>query len=69
MSKKSQTANTTQEKPTRPQPMDRNGRRLDGHGLPLSGPARKVALAKLGKPDPRDNPDAWAPPASPDQGA
>lgn len=45
--------------PTAPQPRDAQGFVLDAWGLPLSGPARVVRLAELGKPDPRETPDAW----------
>lgn len=56
----------TQAEPTRPRPIDDAGRELDEFGLPLSGPARAAKLARLKKPDPRDNPEAWgaAPPAA-----
>lgn len=57
---------TTQAEPTRPRPVDANGRALDEWGLPLNGPARLAALAELGRPDPRDEPDAWPAPAAPD---
>lgn len=52
---------TTQAEPTAPRPVDADGRALDGWGLPLSGPARARALDEAGKPDPRDDPDAWSP--------
>jgi hypothetical protein len=39
-----------QNAPTQPRPMDGDGRLLDGHGLPIGGPARIAALD--GKPDP-----------------
>ena len=42
--------------PTKPRPKDKAGRDLDEHGLPLSGPARRRALA--GKPDPNDAQEA-----------
>lgn len=54
---------TTQAQPTKPRPTDAAGRVLDEHGLPLSGPARRARLTELGKPDPNDEPDAWASPA------
>ena len=51
---------TTQAKPTQPRPVDPGtGRQLDEYGLPLSGPARVARLAELGKPDPREDPEAW----------
>ena len=49
----------TQAEPTRSRPADRNGRELDEHGLPLSGPERKRKLEELGKPDPNVEPSAW----------
>lgn len=52
-------AETTQEKPTQPRPVDAAGRELDEHGLPLCGPARDRALEALGRPDPHVEPDAW----------
>lgn len=52
---------TTQEKPTQPRPVDGAGRQLDQWGLPFSGPARARRLAELNKPDPNDEPGAWAP--------
>ncbi len=57
---------TTQADPTKPQRQDRAGRMLDEFGLPLSGPARVRALQELGKPDPREDPEAWGvkPPAA-----
>lgn len=61
-------AQTTQEEPTQPRPVDQEtGRELDEFGLPRSGPARASRLAELGKPDPRDNPEAWADAASAEQ--
>ncbi len=51
---------TTQDEPTRPIPVDKYGRQLDEFGLPLSGPFRAAELYRLGKPDPRDNPEAWS---------
>lgn len=51
---------TIQAEPTQPRPVDpATGRQLDEYGLPLSGPARVARLAELGKPDPREDPDAW----------
>ncbi len=52
--------NVSQAEPTRPRPTDSAGRELDGFALPLSGPARKRALEQLNKPDPNDDPKAWA---------
>lgn len=49
----------TQAEPTRSRPTDQNGRELDEHGLPLSGPARRRRLEGLGKPDPNVEPGAW----------
>lgn len=46
--------------PTAPRKVDAQGRELDQWGLPLNGPARIRALAKLGKPDPNVAPEAWA---------
>ncbi|QHL90699.1 hypothetical protein GVO57_07440 [Sphingomonas changnyeongensis] len=40
--------------PTQPRPANAAGYLLDGHGLPLSGPARLRALD--GRPDPADAP-------------
>ena len=51
---------TTQEPPTQPVTRDANGFELDGWGLPVCGPVRAARLAELGKPDPHDEPDAWA---------
>lgn len=61
------TTEITQAEPTAPRPVSPDGRALDPWGLPLSGPARAQALAEAGKPDPRDEPGAWAelPPALP----
>jgi hypothetical protein len=56
----------TQEEPTRPRPVDANGRQLDRFGLPLSGPARAAALA--GKPDPALAEDEPADAAADDAG-
>jgi hypothetical protein len=53
------TTETTQAEPTAPRPVSPEGRALDQWGLPMSGPARARALAEAGKPDPRDEPDAW----------
>lgn len=58
----------TQEKPTKPVAVDDNGRALDEFGLPLGGPARIAALAKAGKPDPREDPGARAKPEKPAKG-
>ncbi|MFV3460642.1 hypothetical protein [Sphingomonas sp. DC2300-3] len=52
---------TTQADPTAPRPVDPDGRQRDDWGLPLNGPARARALGLAGKPDPRDDPAAWAP--------
>lgn len=62
MSRKGE-AKVNQDEPTRPRPVDGNGRQLDAHGLPLGGPARVAALAKIGKPDPFEDPQAWGEPA------
>jgi hypothetical protein len=37
----------------------KTGRQLDEFGLPLTGPARAAELARLGQPDPREDPAAW----------
>ena len=52
----------SQERPTRPRAMSKDGRQLDGFGLPIAGPARIAALAKAGKRDPRRHPEDWAAP-------
>lgn len=49
----------TQAAPTQPVDRDENGFVLDSWGLPISGPARVAVLAKMGRPDPNDEPDAW----------
>ena len=51
---------TTQDEPTRPPERDENGFELDSWGLPVCGPARVAVLAVMGRPDPNDEPDAWA---------
>ena len=51
---------TEQAEPTAPRPRDAAGHELDAFNLPLSGPARAAALEALGKPDPDDDPEAWA---------
>lgn len=51
---------TTQEPPTQPASRDANGFELDAWGLPVCGPVRAARLAKLGKADPHDDPEAWA---------
>lgn len=51
---------TTQAEPTQPFDRDENGFVLDSWGLPVSGPARVAVLATMGRPDPNDEPDAWA---------
>lgn len=48
--------------PTAARPVDAQGRELDEWGLPLNGPARGRALAKIGKPDPNDDRSAWTGP-------
>ena len=45
-------AETMQDEPTQPRPRDAAGRQLDGHGLPLNGPARARALEERGVEDP-----------------
>lgn len=50
---------TKQAEPTQPRARDTAGRELDEWNLPLSGPARAVALEELCKPDPNTDPDAW----------
>lgn len=60
MARKPDTPEPTQAEPTKPRPIDEDGRTLDAHGLPLSGPARLRALD--GRPDPATAPaDAPAP--------
>jgi len=54
------TPKSTQDPPTRPRPMSKDGRQLDGFGLPIAGPARIAALAKADKRDPREHPEDWA---------
>ena len=51
--------------PTRPRPIDGNGRTLDAWGLPISGPARSAALAELGRGDPHFAPEDWPAEAEP----
>ena len=51
---------TTQGAPTAPRPVSEAGIELDEWNLPLAGPARAAALSELGKPDPNNEPDAWA---------
>lgn len=51
--------------PTKPRPIDRNGRTLDAWGLPISGPARAAALAELGRGDPHFAPEDWPVEAEP----
>jgi hypothetical protein len=41
--------------------MSKEGRHLDGFGLPIAGPARLAALTKAGKRDPRHHPEDWTP--------
>ncbi|MEA3018404.1 MAG: hypothetical protein QOI38_3126 [Sphingomonadales bacterium] len=60
---------TTQAEPTKARPTDKSGRQLDEFKLPISGPARARELERLGKPDPRTNPEAWGASPAGDQTA
>lgn len=46
--------------PTQPVARNAAGLEIDQWGLPVSGPARIAALVAIKKPDPNDEPDAWA---------
>lgn len=61
-SAKGGTPKVTQDAPTCEQMRDSAGRLLDEWMLPVTGPDRVAALDVLGRPDPRDEPDAWAEP-------
>lgn len=61
-------ASRTQDKPTKPRPVDGAGRQLDQWGLPFSGPARARRLRELNKPDPNVDPSAWTPSPSGEAG-